>query len=341
VTRTRRLAVLSVVLAAAGVAVAVAATRDPGPRPSAPARFLATYVDEDGRVLRHDQGGDSVSEGQAYAMLIAAGTGREARFDRIWSWTRAHLRRSDGLLAWRWAGGRVADPEPAADADLDAARALLVAARRFRRADLRREGLALARAIVAHETVSHAGAPVLVAGPWARRERVLNPSYLSPRAFAEIGRAGTSPVWRRLERSSVDLLEGLTRRPPHLAPDWARLDGDQATPAGAPDRGGAPVHGWDAVRVNLRLAESCDPAARRIAARAWPALRDGRASAVRSHPAALVDAAAAAHAAGDADAAGALLDRAQALDAKHPTYYGAALTALARVALETDGLGRC
>ena len=33
-------------------------------------RFLDTYVDADGRVVRHDQDGDTVSEGQAYAIAL-------------------------------------------------------------------------------------------------------------------------------------------------------------------------------------------------------------------------------------------------------------------------------
>ena len=36
-------------------------------------RFLDDHVDDDGRVVRHDEGGDTVSEGQAYAMLVAVG----------------------------------------------------------------------------------------------------------------------------------------------------------------------------------------------------------------------------------------------------------------------------
>nr|WP_235733865.1 glycosyl hydrolase family 8 [Mycolicibacterium austroafricanum] len=34
--------------------------------------MLSRYVESDGRVVRHDEGGDVVSEGQAYGMLIAA-----------------------------------------------------------------------------------------------------------------------------------------------------------------------------------------------------------------------------------------------------------------------------
>ncbi len=63
--------------------------------------FLAGYVDDDGRVVRTDQGGDTVSEGQAYAMLVAVGLGDADTFDAVWTWTRENLQRRDGLLSWR------------------------------------------------------------------------------------------------------------------------------------------------------------------------------------------------------------------------------------------------
>src|SRR5439155_21267 len=89
--------------------------------------FLERYTAPDGRVRRLDQGDDTVSEGQAYGLLVAAALDDTGRFDAIWGWTRRHLRRSDGLLASHWQRGRVVDPQAATDADLDAARALLVA----------------------------------------------------------------------------------------------------------------------------------------------------------------------------------------------------------------------
>jgi endoglucanase len=62
-------------------------------------------------------------------MLIAVALRDEPAFERVWRWTRAHLRRPDGLFARRPAGRG----EPAAGADLDVARALLVAAGTFHR----------------------------------------------------------------------------------------------------------------------------------------------------------------------------------------------------------------
>ncbi len=42
--------------------------------------FLTGYVRENGRVVRTDQGGDTVSEGQAYAMLVAVALGDADNF---------------------------------------------------------------------------------------------------------------------------------------------------------------------------------------------------------------------------------------------------------------------
>ena len=67
------------------------------------------------------------SEGQAYAMLI----GDRETFAAVWSWTRQHLVRPDQTLSWRWQNGSVVDASSALDADLDAARALVIAGQAF------------------------------------------------------------------------------------------------------------------------------------------------------------------------------------------------------------------
>jgi len=88
--------------------------------------FLARYVTRDGAVVRRDQGSDVVSEGQAYALLLASIAGDQPAFERVWRWTHAHLLGSDGLLASRAAkDGRVLDRNAASDADLLAAWALV------------------------------------------------------------------------------------------------------------------------------------------------------------------------------------------------------------------------
>jgi endoglucanase len=353
-------------LAACGIAIALAAT-DPGderrrgaePTPAELAeRFLRRYQQPDGRVIRRDQGGDTVSEGQAYAMLLAVATGDSRRFATAWRWTRKHLARTDGLLAWHWADGRVVDREPATDADLDAAHALLLAARRFRVPRYATDARRIARSVLDRETARIGGRLVLLAGPWARWGGVVNPSYFALSGMAALGQASGDARWRELAASSEAITARLVARRVPLPPDWATVDGGGTPRATGPPRSaGAPaVYGFEAVRLPVRFAASCRAGARKIAARPWPFLRDtaarqgglsaayyrdGRPAAPYSHPAALVGAAGAAAAAGDRSASNRLLRHAAAMDDRSPTYYGAAWVALGRVLLQTRLLGGC
>ena len=297
-------------------------------------RFLDEYVTDEGRVARRDQGDDTVSEGQAYALLLAAALGDHEHFAPVWEWTSVNLQRPDGLLAWHWSEGRVVDSEPAADADLDTARALLLAADRFGDADYRTEGVRIGNAVLTLETVGTDDGPVLVAGPWARRPPVtLNPSYVAPRSYTALDDAAGDPRWASLHQTGLDQLRILTLG--GLPPDWAYLEATGVR--AAPDDDGRIGFGLDAARVPIRLAEDCDPAVRAVAAKLWPHLRarDAR------HPVEIVAGAAAADAAGERTHRDALLDAAERRDAAQPSYYGAAWVALGRVLLSTELAGTC
>lgn len=353
--------VVAALLAVSGTGVALAMFEGGGgpperalPTPSEQiradaARFLDTYVAADGRVVRHDEGGDTVSEGQAYAMLVSAAVGDRDRFELIWAWTAAHLLRPDGLLSWRWSAGAVVDAEPAADADLDAAWALAIAARRWPDAPYRDDAAALAAAVGLHETVTlDGGRRLLVAGPWAKGDRnagtsaVVNPSYASPVAEAVLagdGRASGDVARDRARTSRAVIVRLLDAG--NTPPDWAEVRADGAVQAlerpGEPGRG---RFGFDAVRVPVRYASSCEPADRAVAARIWAPMEVGAGvDALGEHPARLVGAAAAAAAAGEHERAVELLDRASATEPT--TYYGAALTAVARILLTSSLLGGC
>ena len=320
--------------------------------------FLNEYLAQDGRVIRRDEGGDTVSEGQAYAMLLAAAIEDRRRFDLSWRWAKAHLERRDHLLSWHWDDGRVVDLQPATDADLDAARALLLAAQRFRDRSYERDALRIARSILRKETVTRSGNHILVAGPWARSAPfVINPSYFSPRAFQELHWAADDRRWLAVARAARRIVVSLTDRPTRLPPDWAKLSGSMTslTPSPSPGSSGAdPVYGLDAARVVVRFAEACHSSSRKLAASTWPFLRrartagialaydlDGTPAASDQHPAGVVAAAAAAHAAGATAASEQLLDQAERLEQRFPSYYGAAWVALGRVMLATGLLGDC
>lgn len=375
-------AVVVALLAALTVAGVRSGSGDPGPAAApdlstqdATSAFFDAYVDADGRVVRRDQGADTVSEGQAYGMLLAVAVRDEDRFDAVWAWTRSHLLQPSGLLAWRWQGGAVVDPQPATDADLDAVTALLTAARVFDRPTLHQQGVALAGAVLtlgtlpATDGVPADGGPtnavpaagrLLVAGPWARQDpAVVNPSYLAPGTARGYAARTGDARWEAVADTQQALLDTLLGSPAQrLPPDWARVPAPQgvarvgqAVPTGPPDGSTGPLYGYDAPRLLVRLASSCAAADRRAAAdlgerlgqRPLPALLDldGGGRADYEQPLGLVAAASAAQAAGDGPGRDALLRRASALPAATDTYYGAAWVALGRALLTPSPLTTC
>jgi endo-1,4-beta-D-glucanase Y len=319
--------------------------------------FLDRYVARDGRVVRIDQGGDTVGEGQAYGMLLAAAIGDSQRFDTVWAWTQNHLQRPDGLISFLWRDGRVVDPQAASDADLDASRALLLAACRFHRPALRQQALHLGNAILQVEVASLQGAPVLTAGPWAVAPPItLNPSYFSPAAYAALGAASGDNRWAGLTASSRSITSKLMSGSSRLPPDWAKIEGGKPVPIGSPSEPQLrPEFSFDAVRTLVRMAEDRGPVgSSAIAARAWPVFSgqdpstlpvqhalSGRPIGHVLHPVVLVAAAGAADAAGQPADRDGLLDEAEALDRRSPTYYGAAWVALGRIMLTTELLNAC
>jgi endoglucanase len=320
-------------------------------------RFLNRYVQPDGRVSRIDQGGDTVGEGQAYGMLMAAAIGDEKRFDAIWDWTKSNIRRPDGLLAFLWKDGKVVNPDAASDADLDAVRALFAASCRFQRPALKRDALKLARSILNLETIStQPGTVVLVAGQWATKPPItVNPSYFSPATFAVLQKETRDVRWGTLAGTSRTIVNDLLKGSNRLPPDWTQLQGGRPVPTGPPDNPNSrALFTFDAPRTLMRFAEDPDPAGRRIAARAWPVFKGrdpntipvefdlkGNPAGSTKHPIVLVAAAAAASAAKDTAERDKLLDAAEALDRQTPTYYGAAWVALGRIMLTTRYLNPC
>jgi endoglucanase len=351
------LALGAIALGACGGGSKSSTELSPDPAVATSQRFLARYVTPDGRVSRLDQGGDTVGEGQAYGMLMAAAIGDEKRFDAIWDWTKANLRRRDGLISFLWKDGKVVNADAASDADLDAVRALLAASCRFDRPELRREALTLARSIMRNETIStQPGTVVLVAGQWARKPPItINPSYFSPATFAALFVQTKDVRWGTLAGTSRTITNKLMSGRFRLPPDWGQLRGGQPVPTGPPENpGSAPEFTFDAPRTLMRMAEDPNAQGRRIAARAWRVFKGQQPSNIAiehdltgkqiggtKHPVVLVAAAAAAGAAHQTAERDRLLDAAAALDRQSPTYYGAAWVALGRIMLTTRFLDAC
>ncbi|ARC56391.1 putative endoglucanase [Frondihabitans sp. 762G35] len=321
--------------------------------------FLADWVEgagsEKGRVVRRDQGGDTVSEGQAYGMLVALGVRDEKSFRSIWSWTRDNLQRSDGLLAWRWQDGKIVDDQPASDADLDTARALVLAGKTFDEPAYTKAGTALGSRILDELTASTPDGRILLPGLWAQGTGPwsYNPSYASPATFDQLATATKDPRWRELASGSRAVTTKILQSTA-LPSDWAQVKADgSVVPLPSPTgTAGTVQYGFDAGRVALRYAESCNAADVALAAKlasplgtATPLTMQldlgGTALNKDQSPLAYVARSAARASAGDKDGALRDLRQADVLAQATPTYYGAAWDALGALQLEGDAFWTC
>lgn len=319
-------------------------------------KFLEGYVAPGGRVVRHDQGGDTVSEGQGYALLLAYATDNRPLFGRIWQWTRVNLQQPSGLFAFHWQNGAIADTEPAADADTQIAWALELAGHRWSIAAdtsaARRIALAIANGEVGYDDQ---GRPTLAAGPWAvvpGQPTEVEPGYWTFPAYAALAGLTGDHRWQTLSGADSSHLAALGNGGAQLAPDWATLGAGQApTAASAPQTSTPPVTGQDGLRSLVWAA--CQSATHSLDARWWrlvaptaskgPLTRD-----VNGQPAdnyhsslSLVAAAAAATTAGHSATARSLLADSSNVAAQYPTYYGTAWNALGHVLLTTTLIPGC
>ncbi len=218
----------------------------------------------DGRVIRPKNNNDTVSEGQAYAMLRAVLVDDQKTFDKCLAWTEKNLSRQisqgDYLLAWHFENGKVSDIKAASDADIDYAYSLILAYRQWQ--DDRYLTLAkkVMLSVLEHETEVINGKIYLL--PWPKSENgahdfiALNPSYYAPSHFKMFYTISQDSRWLALTDTTYDLLNRLMDSPEKLnekgiIPDWIAIDqeGKLTVLPGKPL-----IYGWDAVRVPLRIA---------------------------------------------------------------------------------------
>jgi endoglucanase len=235
--------------------------------------YKTHYILAEGRVKRPDTRDDTVSEGQAYALLRAVWSNDQAAFDRCYAWAENHLSqrtlKGAHLLAWHW--GRndqghwgVIDANSATDADLDYALALILAHGRWHKPsaplpDYLMKAKLVLRDVLERETCRDPwGRLWLTPGDWAKCQQplLLNPSYFSPAWYQLFFDLTQDRRWLELVQTTYAGLEPLSRRfgvqdGIGLIPDWCLLNGlDQFNPA--PDR--SADFGWDAIRLPWRLA---------------------------------------------------------------------------------------
>ena len=221
------------------------------------ATFKARFVRPDGRVVDTYNGGVSHTEGQGFGMLFAVAFDDREAFERIWTWTDAHLRwEGTWLHAWRYEPGTdtpVPDANNATDGDLFIAWALERASRRWHEPLYAEAARRIARDIRRLLITEIGGRTLLLPGFTGFETgdgATVNLSYYVFPAIEALIAIDPAPIWERLRRDGVELIEDARFGHWGLAPDWLRI-----APSGeirpAPDR---PARfGYDAVRIPLYL----------------------------------------------------------------------------------------
>jgi endoglucanase len=234
-------------------------------------RYTARFVEQQGRVVDHDQDDRTTSEGQSYALFFALVDNDRARFDKLLTWTQDNLAAGDlsqRLPAWRWGKApdgswKVLDPNSASDSDIWIAYSLLEAGRLWHDKHYEMLGRALAARIAQEELVAVPGlGTTLIAGSRGfhpdAKTWVLNPSYFPLPVLMRLESVMPRGPWKAVLTSLHPLFaKGCGAG---YAMDWVVADGGGVHPSMTPAQlatgkkdAGVAVGSYDAIRVYLWL----------------------------------------------------------------------------------------
>lgn len=202
-------------------------------------RFLAEFLTDDGRVI--DVGSErsvSTSEGQAYGLFFALVANDPEHFDLMLRWADRNLTQ-DGidaqLPAWLWgqdlASGawQILDSNPATDADVWMAYALLEGGRLWDNPQYTALGTLLADRVLNEVTTTIADELILLPAPEGFIDGSivrLNPSYASLSVFRGLASLHDTERWEAIYESSLRLLELNSTHQNGLFSDWINVTTD-------------------------------------------------------------------------------------------------------------------
>jgi endoglucanase len=235
--------------------------------------YRQRFIQGDGRVIDRESGDRSTSEGQAYAMLRAVFMDDRETFDRVLNWGENNLQRRnpdhsrlDRLWAWQWGKTdqgewKTIDANFASDGDLDVATALILASRRWGRADYADLARLKLQDLWNLATVEgKGGRRYFLPGPKAvfqtQPDRTyLNPSYLAPYAYRLFAQIDLQHDWHRLIDSSYEVLNATARLSKvGLPSDWVLCDVTTGKLQAATDQRLTSIYSYDAYRVWWRVS---------------------------------------------------------------------------------------
>jgi endo-1,4-beta-D-glucanase Y len=209
--------------------------------------YANRFIDEQGRVIDHNAGDRTTSEGQAYAMFFALADNDRVRFNRLLEWTEKNLAGgslADRLPGWLWGRTpsgewKLQDAGSAADADCWMAYSLVEAGRLWNNQAYALLGRQMMDSIAKQEVADVPGFGVMLM-PGATAQFVhgqtwtLNPSYVPLFLFQRFDAIDPHGPWGAIALNIPRLLRDSARA--GFAMDWVNYQNDDGfTPAPSPD----------------------------------------------------------------------------------------------------------
>ena len=235
------------------------------------ARYKTRFIAPEGRLFDDSAEGVSHSEGQGYALVLAAFHDDREMFAKLWAWTSKNLEiRGDGLAAWRWRPAdnpHARDHNNATDGDLLIAWGLAEAGRRWGEKEYTTAARRIGAALYAKTVFATAFGPALRPGAAGFGDEdsedgpVVNLSYWVFPALDALALDLPDLDWRGVERAGLALFDAARFGSLALPSDWISLRGGVAPAVKRP-----PVFGYELVRAPLYLAWGPPEAKPRLAA---------------------------------------------------------------------------
>jgi endo-1,4-beta-D-glucanase Y len=217
--------------------------------------YTAGFMDRQVRVIDHNAGERTTSEGQAYGMFFALVANDRSRFDGLLHWTEQNLAQGDlsaHLPSWLWgrsANGqwRALDSNSASDADVWMAYTLLAAGKAWHEPHYTKLGIALAHRIASEEVVEIPGLGTMLApGPTGFQHGNsyrLNASYVPLQIILGLDQFVPDDPWKGVAAAIPTLIRDSA--PHEFVSDWVDVKSGSA-PQLSPT-----VGSYDAIRVYL------------------------------------------------------------------------------------------
>lgn len=220
--------------------------------------FKAAHLLPDGRIVDTGNNGISHTEGQGYAMVVAACAGDRAAFDAIHGWAERTLARPyDALFSWRYVPTDpvpVADTNNATDGDMLIAWGLMLAHDRWGDKAYADRAAEIRHAIAAQCIRRQGDRTLLLPGiqGFDKPDRTtINLSYYIWPALDAFHAADPDGPWGAIIRDGEKLVAEGSVGPLDLPTDWTDVPMAGGSVAPAADK--SPRFGFDAVRVPLYL----------------------------------------------------------------------------------------